>query len=259
MSSEKIKRKKRLKLVFIYVRYILPILFCVLMISSTFIPCLQFSTTDGTNEPISSSELFVSSWNTVRNYLFSGEETKPEQESFAKILLVSLIVMTVLFVIGSLSAVIVAIFAIRYIAAPDSGDDIPRMWFISIVPNRIVSGILYSLTLPLLFLSRIIIPLFDGMNIDVLLKVKAPEPWVFGLVGLALTVILSIITSYWEKDMGIDVFKRRKAKVTVIERKDLPKAEEKTRELDEETERYKKEQAERIRALFGDNDNKDNG
>lgn len=267
MSSVNNRRKKAAKKILIYARYVLPIVFCFAMIGTTFVPCLKYLTyaVDGTNAPISSADLFQSSWDTVRTYLFSGGETKPDEEKFAKILLVLLIVIVILFALGFISTVITAICAFRYMYAPDDGSDVIRMWFITIIPNRIVTCLLYALTLPLLFLSRMVIPLFDGMDIEVLLKVSAPEPWVWGLIFFGITVALTIISSFFEKDMGLNVFKKRIPTVIVKEREDSddgafviePKTEEERIEY-EARKREREEQNELIRKLLSNKDNTNN-
>ena len=251
------RKKKREIPAIVYLRYVLPIIFCVLMIVVTFIPCLRYSTTGGVNERISSAELFENSWDQVRDYLFSGGEKKPAEERFSQVMLVLLILLAVLFAIGVLSTVIVAYFAFRHISYPDRKNDVERMWFITIVPNRIAVCILQGLTLPLLFLSRMIAPLYDViMNVDVLVDVNFPEPWVWGLILIAVSVVLSVVSAGIEKEAGVDVFKKRErtiVKTIEYESDDDEKPHYKT---DEERmyadmqRRSREEQAERIRKLL---------
>lgn len=255
MSSDKKRKIRTLKLTVITARYILPILLSFAMAAVTFIPCLQYSTVEGTNDVMSGYELFMSSWNTVRSYLFSGGEKDATQESFATVLLVLLIAFALLFTVGAVFSAVHAIFAFRYMASPDDGTDSARMWFVTLVPNRIVASVIYGATLPVLFLSRIVIPLFDGMNVDVLLNVKGIEPWVFGIIFYCAVIALTVVSSYFEKELSMDVFKRRIPAVRVIERSDAMREDEPVTEgYSEERQKEKEEAAELIRKMLRDND-----
>lgn len=195
----------------IVVRYALPILFCCAMIGVFFIPCAQFSTADGTNSPISGAELFDNSWYHVREYLFSGGATEASQERFCQIMLGLLIALAILFALGAASTVIVAFFAFRFMADPERGlSDTARLWFVSVIPNRIVVCALQALTLPVLFLTRMMVPLYDKvMHTSVLLNVTSAEPWVYGLILFGVSVALSVVSAHFEKKLGLDVFKKR--------------------------------------------------
>ncbi len=208
MSAKRKKKVSEGKCILIGIRYILPIAFAIASLAVMFIPCLQYSTTEGTNDVMSSAELFSQAWEYVREYLFSGGDTEGATEMFAWAMLIWLISTALLYVVGLISSVIVAICALRYVSYPDDKDQI-RLYFVTAIPNRIVVCVLYALTLPLLFLSRISIPFFDMMDVDVLLNVTFLEPWGFGLIFLAITIILSVISAYFEKQLGRNVFKKR--------------------------------------------------
>ena len=106
-------------------------------------------------------------------------------------------------------------------------------------------------------LSRMIAPLYDViMNVDVLVDVNFPEPWVWGLILIAVSVVLSVVSAGIEKEAGVDVFKKRErtiVKTIEYESDDDEKPHYKT---DEERmyadmqRRSREEQAERIRKLL---------
>ncbi len=198
-------------IVLIYVRYLLPIFFFVVSLGMMRIDCLEYSTN---SVPISTTELFNNAWSTVRYYLFSGNNTEATQKSFSEFVVVLLPVLVILFIIGAVSSIAVAFFAIRHISDPTRENDIARMWFITFIPNRIVACLLYSLTLPLLFLPRIMLLIYKNiLQQEYTLKSNAAEPWIWGLVFVAITVILSIVCAESEKNIGIDVFKKREKRI----------------------------------------------
>ena len=258
MSSKRKNAIKNWQTVFVYLRYILPPLFCLAALGTMFITCLQYATVAGHNDPISSAELFSNSFEQVRDYLFSGGKIEAKQETFAYVLLAWLIASALLWVIGTASAVVTAVFAIRYMSYPDDKDPF-TLGYIAVVPNRIVVCVLQGLTLPVLFLSRIIIPMYGIMDVDVLLNVSAPEPWVFGLILYGISIVLSVISSFFEKKSGADLFKKRIVRenrlATAREEED---EEEYTSmfstggEMDEKT---KEERAEMIRKLLKRDEN----
>lgn len=241
----------------VYIRYLFPIFAAALCVAVMFVPCLSYSTVEGTQASISLSELIGNSWDQVRAYLFATAQQEPSQKIFAQTVLALIVVFVLLFVIGVASAVVSAVFAIRYFNAPKPRT-VAHMWFITIIPNRAVLCALYALTLPLLFFCRLIIPLYDRiMHVDVLLNVSAPEPWVWGLILYGVSVVLSVVSARYERQMRMDMFKQTRA-ATVRVSADAGVGEEYVphfeteadRENYEMIKRSKQEQAERIRKLL---------
>ncbi len=256
---------RNVKIAFIYIRYLLPILLCALLIGTLFIPCLSYSTVEGTQKEISSAELFGNSWDQVRAYLFATSEREVTQERFSWTVLILLPILVLLFAVGVISAVIVAIVALMYINDHEFRKSNARIWFVTIIQNRIVSCILQGLILPLLFYPRMIILLYDKiMNIDVLLNVSFPEPWIWGLVFVAVIIIMSSVSCRFEQDMGVDPFKRIAPPIVrVIDREDEddePADAEPVFKSDSERVYYeqqmraRREQEELIRRLLNKND-----
>ena len=242
--------------VLIYIRYLLPIALCLAMLMSTLVPCLQYSTTEGTNDKISASELYENSWDQVRHYLFSGAETKADQARFSRVMLATLIIMAVLFALGALGTAAIAFFALRYVNDPDkkrAKNDVWRIWFVTVIPNRIVCCVIFALTLPLTFLSRLIVPMYDTMmNVDVLLRVSFPEPWVWALISLAVVIAMSVASSVYEKKLKVDVFESEKQK----KRNALGKFAEDTEDTEELSE-MRARQAELVKNILAKKDDTD--
>jgi len=260
------KRSEGGILALVYIRYLLPIIMCAALIGVMFIPCLSYSTVEGTQSEISAAELVENSWDQVRSYLFATSEREITQERFSWTVLILLPVLVLLFIVGSLSALAVAACALAYVSNWQFRKTEVGIWFITIIPNRIVACALHACVLPLMFYSRIIIPLYDKiMHVDVLLNVSFPEPWVWGLIAIALTVALSVISSYFEKKYDIDPFKKRvPPAVRVIDPEGdesddseyVPKNEAE-RIYYEQQKKSREEQAELIRRLLSKNDEKE--
>ena len=262
------KSKKNAKIALIYIRYLLPVALCLLLVASTLIPCLSYSTIEGTQKEISAAELMQNSWDQVRAYLFATADTEVTQERFSWTVIILLPVLTALFVVGIVSTVVTAVMALLYINNVEFRKSIERIRFITVIPNRVVACLLQILVFPLLFYSRLIIPLYDKiMHVDVLLNTSFPEPWVWGIAVIAVTVIMSVISANFEKELGIDPFKKI---ITPVISGDSSEADEKGSEISEpvfktEAERRyyenqkkaREEQAELIRKLLNKNDEKE--
>ena len=194
----------------VYIRYILPIVLCLATVFITFAPCLAYATGgNAPSEPISLRELFGNSWDNVRAYLFSGQEQSPALHDFSVKMLVILIAFFILFAIGFISTVAVALCVFGFLSKRDRRS---KIWliFITLVPNRIVVCILQGLTLPLLFLPRIVIPMYKTMGEAVTLTTTGPEPLIWGIIFTVISVALSVFSSFVEKEMKLDAFDRPK-------------------------------------------------
>ena len=246
----------------VYIRYILPIIFCIAIWCITFAPCLAYATgSNAPNDPISLRELFGNSWDNVRGYLFGGGEQSPALHSFSVKMLVMLIAFFILFAIGFISTVFVAISVFSFLSKRDRRS---KAWlvFITVVPNRTVACILQGLTLPLLLLPRLVVPMYRTMGEAVTLTTTGIEPLVWGLVFFVISVALSVISFFVEKDADLDAFNRPKEPIEEVE---SGEAEDYTPKFtrgkayinDEAEQKNKSEQEELIRKLLG-NDDKEN-
>ena len=250
-------------MVLIYVRYLLPVVLCLALLGTMLIPCLQYSTVEGTQKEISALELMENSWDQVRAYLFATSDQEITQVRFSWTVLILLPVLVLFFLIGAVMTVAVAVGAMRYINNYAYRKTDARIWFITIIPNRIVVCAVQALILPMLFYSRMIIPLYTKvLHVGVLLNVSFPEPWVWGLIAYAVIVALTVISARFERELDADPFKKIKRPVVrvVDPEKDEPAEEEEPKFTDEAARRYyenqkraREEQAELIRRLLNKN------
>ena len=160
-----IKQKKKQKTrqlngkkIFIYFRYIFGVLLALLILAGMFIPCLKYTVGENSNQPISNMSLIKNSWQTSREYLFDGGANKVvEQTSFSKALLATVILLCILFAVGTLFSIYTAYSAFSYFKDTENIDK-SRIFFLTLVPNRVLICIYSALLLPLAFL-----PYRDGV------------------------------------------------------------------------------------------------
>ncbi len=245
----------------VYIRYLLPVILCVALLGTAFIPCLRYSIAGTTQDEVSTAELMKNTWNFSREYLFdTSEQDKSvliERFSWTALILVPILVL--LFAVGTISAAAVAIGGLLYINSREFRRTDGRIWFITLLPNRVVVCVLQALVLPMLFYSRIVLLLYDKiMRIDMLFNTSFPEPWVFGLIAYAVIVTLCIVSANFEKRYDADPFKKiTPPAVRVVdpdgyteEEKEPTFETEADRRYYEAKKRAREEQAERIRQLL---------
>ena len=246
-------------LVLIHIRYILPVLLCLVLIGLAFIPNLRYSTAAGTQGDVSLAELLGNSWEQVRENLFGNTEITVQEERFSWTLIVLIPILVLLFAVGFITSVAVAVGGILYVNSNEFRRSDGRVWFVTILPNRAVTCVLQALVLPLLFYSRIIIPIYKRvLMIDVLLNVGFPEAWIFGLVFLAIIIGLCIWSAKYEKEMSVDLFKRISPPIVRVVDRDGDNEETREpvfktdaeREYYERQKRAREEQAELIKKLL---------
>jgi hypothetical protein len=228
---------------------------------SIFVQSLKFTvvSNDGvTGGVMSVSMLLENSWDKVRGYLFGGGKMEGGQEAFSWTVLVLIPLMWILYGVAVLSAIASAVGALAYFADRSFKKTDAGVWFITLLPNRIVVSALQLLVMPLLFYHRILVLLYDKqMNIDVTLDVIGPEPWIIGLAVLSIIFALSAVSSVYEKKYGMDPFEKPVPPVIkVIEREDADEYSdngERDEAYEEQKRRAREEQAEYIRRLLNKN------
>ena len=266
--SKKTVKKQQKGAVWVYLRYLLPILVVIGMIIAMLIPCLRYTTAQtGTNDTISGMELCRNTWDNVRSYLFGVAKQEADTLMFSKVTLAILISCLLLFLVGAVAAVWSSVGAFCYFRNPQSRGT-GRILFVTLFPNRIVTVLLSALTLPLLAFPRILILCYEKiLHVGVLLNVTFAEPLVIGAILFAVTVLVTLLTIPLERRLGMDPFQKTKTRVVVIEREE-PVAEtpvfetEAERRYYEMNQRAREEQAERIRKLLHpteDEDDKSSG
>ena len=188
-------------------RYLLPLLTAALILSLFFVPSLQYTNNQsGTDAPLSTFELMKNSWDQVRAYLFGTAQQTNGNIQFSRTILVLLILFWILFFVG----VAAALWAmIAYCVYGEKGtEETGRLWFITLIPNRIVLCILNLLILPVALFPRIVILVYRSVYVAVEVKVIGLDPALVGGVLLVATWILSAILAPMEKKYGWDVFRK---------------------------------------------------
>ena len=201
--------KKNTQRGFIYFRYLLPIFVAVIMMILGFVPCYRFVTADtGIKQAISANELLSNSWDTVREYLFGNGEQVQVTADFAGTLFGMIIVFWLLFAIGVASAVYAAYVAFCFFS-DGRRESKRRILFVTLAPNRIVLSIYYLLTLPLLFLPKILPFLYDGILKYHVELICEPFDIVWVDVALVIAVIAVIfVSAQYETTCEMNVFVR---------------------------------------------------
>ena len=231
----------------------------VLIVAGMFIPCLRYTVGEHRNEPISTVELIKNSWETSRQYLFDGASDKvPTQTGFSRLLLAAVLVLGLLFVLGFAFAVYTVICAFCYFKNPQSTDK-NRIFFLTLVPDRIALCLYQALLLPITFLPRIIILLYENiLNYQTVLYFSVLEPWIIALTVYAIFCVVVFLSSGFEKATGLDPLynemreKRMRDQKRVMAYAEEQEPEEEAPSIDEI---LKLEQAERIRKMLSDNEN----
>lgn len=147
--------KKSSRRGFIYFRYLLPIAAALIMLLLMLVPCYSYITADeGIKEAVSLGELITNSWNTSREYLFSGGEKYEATLAFSRALLIITAGFIFLFAVGLAAALYSAACVFGYIRG-GGRESKSRLVFVTVFPNRIVLCAAYALTLPVFLLPRI--------------------------------------------------------------------------------------------------------
>ena len=250
----------------IFFRYLFPLICAVLIFAALCVPCLQYTNNQsGTDEPISAMSLMKNSWDQVRNYLFgTGEQTNGNMQ-FSQTVLVLLILFWLLFALGVAAAVWAWLAFLRY-AEEGRENETGRVWFITLIPNRIVLCVLCALMLPVACFPHVVIWLYRSIYVAVELKVYVLDPMWLALALYAALILLSSVSAGYEKSLRMDLFRKPKERKGETEETDFDEregSEEKTDGLSSAQENAQRAQAERIARLLregrlhNDNEHKD--
>ena len=210
-SAARKNNKINKKQMWIYIRYIIPIAVVLLTVISLFIPCFIYTTVQGVDDDVYSLAGVISEyWQPICNYAFySIGDLDPAILKFSQTLIASVVVCSVMFVIGTASTVYVAINAFRYFKNNDDKKN-SRMLFLTLIPNRIAEWVWMLPCVPLLLLPRYLIYLFEHvLGEQATLTLTFPEPiMVFGVLYVALAVVFAMSVSV-EKAQGMNPFSRK--------------------------------------------------
>ncbi len=186
---------------------ITPIIMLLLMC----IPCYSFVTADvGLHKKISAFELISNSWETVREYLFGTAEQVQVTADFAGTVFGIIIILFLLFALGTVSAVYASVTAFRFFAN-GCKESKSRILFITLVPNRAVLCIYYALILPLALFPRILPLIYENvLHYHVKLICEPFDTAIITFVLFAATVAVIFITSRAESLAEMNVFVKYK-------------------------------------------------
>lgn len=208
--------KEQTKKKLIYLRYILPCVLMVIMLFTMLIPAYKYVSSGEVNETISAFSLIKNSYDQSRNVLFGQEEQSEANLVFSRILFGMITVSSLLFAIALASAIYCAVVAFVYFISDDEEKaERMRTFFVTLIPNRIVSSVLHALCIPLLLIPYTMAPLYKYIfGMRVVLTLTAPDPLILGGIFFFAIVALTFVCAPMEREFGADIFKRSKIEIT---------------------------------------------
>ena len=208
--SSKYKRMKREKRIrnWIFLRYAMPMITVIVTLIFMAIPSLQYTNNQtGTDEPVSAFTLMGNSWDEVRQCLFGTAQQTDRDIIFSRTVLICLIVFWLLFAVSVAVAAWSLWAAVRY-TEQESEEDRGRIWFVTLIPNRIALTVYGMLMIPLAAFPRLLPLLFPNLYVAVTLDVRGVDPlWAVFVLTVA-TVIVSAATAGYEKKWKADPFRK---------------------------------------------------
>jgi hypothetical protein len=225
MKRKTAKKKKdqiNKKHLWIYIRYLLPIIFILLTVVSLFIPCFLYTTVEGVDDDVYSLMGVLSEyWDPVCNYaFFSVGDLNAATLKFSQTFIVSLIVFSVLFTVAAVSTVYVAVNVFRYFKNNEEKGN-SRILFLTLVPNRIVAFLWQLPCVPLLLFPRYIIYMFKIiLGESATLTITFPEPIIIWGILYIISIVISIATASMESAQGMNPFAKKKVAIDYDDEED---------------------------------------
>ena len=255
---ERMRRERKARSLML-LRYSMPMISVLLTLIFMAIPSLQYTDNQsGTQDPISAFTLMGNSWDKVRTYLFGTAEQTNGNIIFSRTVLILLIVFWVLFAVATAVALWSMWAGFRY-TDRESEEDRGRLWFITLIPNRIVLTAYGVLMLPLAAFPWMLIGLYKNLYVAVTLEIRGIAPVWAALFLLAATAILSVLSAKHERRWRMDPFRkphseevRESARRSILTEESDGTVTERT----EESRREYREQVDRVAALFVKDDRK---
>ena len=204
--------KENGKKILIYTRYILPVLSHIAMLFMFLVPSYTFIVDGKAGERMSLADVISAYWEKSREVLFGAVEHTGSDEVFSKIMFTMIIVFAIFFVVSFAISVWTAIVAFRvFLSNSEDSAERGRKFFLVFVPNRIVAFILTSIGI---FISTIpyfmspITSLTGGSIVKMVLE--SIDPFWVGIILIIISFVFSVMTSYIEKYLDVDIFKKDK-------------------------------------------------
>ena len=171
---ERMKKERNIRN-WIFLRYSMPLITVVMTLIFMAIPSLQYTNNQsGTDDPISAFTLMKNSWDQVRHYLFGTAEQTNGNIIFSRTVLICLIVFWILFAVSAAVAVWSFFAAMRY-TDRETEENRGRIWFLTLIPNRIALTIYGMLMIPLTAFPWLLILLYRNLYVAVSLKVRGVD------------------------------------------------------------------------------------
>jgi hypothetical protein len=225
MKRKTAKKKKdqiNKKHLWIYIRYLLPIIFILLTVVSLFIPCFLYTTVEGVDDDVYSLMGVLSEyWDPVCNYaFFSVGDLNAATLKFSQTFIVSLIVFSVLFTVAAVSTVYVAVNVFRYFKNNEEKGN-SRILFLTLVPNRIVAFLWQLPCVPFLLFPRYVIYMFKTiLGESATLTITFPEPIIIWGILYIISIVISIATASMESAQGMNPFAKKKVAIDYDDEED---------------------------------------
>lgn len=192
----------------IYSRYILPLLSDLILITSMFIPCINYILDSEVKDKMSISMLIHNSWENSRYYLFSSQSNPtPEGTVFYKAVFITIIIAAILFLL----AIAVDIFGLTTIINEANSEEPGklRILYSTLIPNRFVLCILRLPIFPILLFPNIIELLYRNILFyPVSVNYNLLYPWILALLLFVLQIIFIVISKKFERRLSLDILSK---------------------------------------------------
>ena len=202
--------KENSKKILIYTRYLLPVLSHIVMIVMFFVPAYIFIVDGKAGNQMSLADFVSAYWEKSRDVLFGTADYAGADVLFAKIMFTMIIVFAIFFIVSFAISVWMAIVAFRvFLSNDEESAEKGRKFFVVFVPNRIVAFILSGIGVCIATIPYFIYPLTSLTGAGaVKMVLETADTLSIGIVLLVISLLLSVSSSYMEKYMDVDIFKK---------------------------------------------------
>ena len=185
----------------------------VLTLVSMLIPSYRYAIDGKLDKPLSPFKILSNGFDTARRVVFATTEQDAAELLFSQTVMAVIIVFWALFLVALAVSVYSAVVVLRHITSDDDeAREKSRTLFITLIPNRIVLCALQMLSVPLALFPYLLPYLYKsiwGQRIGMALI--APDALIAVLLTVVTTVTLCVVSSFCEKGLDVDVFRKRKA------------------------------------------------
>lgn len=242
------------KKIFIYIRYILPLVSLTVTLLMLFVPTHRFRFSEEWGNRISTAGLISNAWEQSRAVLFGAGEQSGGDLLFSRFIFSFIIISVVLLVFSIVVSVWSLFVAMKFFTSDDTESaEASKRTFNVFFPNRIALCICSSVGIIISVIPYVMKPLYAVAYSESVMRVlEAPDALIVGGVLVLASIILSVVCAPFERHFGADIFKKKAQDVEI---------EEQGSAFDEDS--YvatNAAQNEKIRRLFANNekDEKDN-